>query len=129
MRDRIEKLIIKLEYKLSNTIITLSEGVKNDILKYYKNKKILSLYHPLFSSYKENKNTKSLHNKIPTFIIFGRMLEYKGLFLLLNSFQKLSGIKKGNVKLIIAGEGVLSEKENEMIESINKKYNNIETYK
>ena len=126
IKERIEHVLIKLEYKLANNIVTLSSKTKKDILETYKNKNISSLYHPLYMSYKKNINIKSIHNKIPTFIMFGRLIPYKGLFLLLNSFQKLSDIKNGEVKLIIAGEGVIKDEELKLIKSINEKYNNIE---
>lgn len=121
-KDFIEKINIKIECLLANKIITLSSQVKNEIASSINKKNISTLYHPLFN-HERIINKKELSNN-PTFLLFGRILKYKGLEILIPAFEKLSEENK-NVRLIIAGEGQIEEKETKLIENINQKYNNI----
>lgn len=114
IRDFFEKIIVKLEIILSNIIITLTSQVNDEIKKEFKKKKISTLFHPLF-------NTKRVtlvreKSEITTFLLFGRILKYKGISLLLESIKKM---KNKDIKLIIAGDGQIEEEDKNTINEIN----------
>ena len=111
--------LTQLEILFSNHIFCLSENVKKILQKKYPKKPMGLLPHPGFDFgiIKEPKNVSN----VPTFLFFGRIVEYKGLSLLLDSF--LIARKKRDIKLIIAGEG---EIKNEDLEKINQNKESIE---
>lgn len=121
-RDFLEKIIVKSECLLSNTILTLSTQVTKEIKEKFPNKKIHTLFHPLYD-HKTISSPRHLSSN-PTFLLFGRILKYKGLSLLLPAFNKLSE-ENQSVRLLIAGEGKIEDDEIKLINDINKKYNNI----
>lgn len=121
-KDFMEKIIIRLECLFSDKIVTLSTQVSDEIRKKFIKKDIHTLFHPLHN-HKNISTPKKISNN-PTFLLFGRILEYKGLNILLPAFSLLSKENK-NVKLIIAGEGKIEDNENKSIKEINEKYNNI----
>lgn len=121
-KDFIEKIIIRLECLFSDKIVTLSTQVSEEIRKKFIKKDIHILFHPLHNH--KNISTPKKISDNPTFLLFGRILGYKGLSILLPAFSLLSAENR-NVKLIIAGEGKIEDNDKKLIKEINEKYNNI----
>lgn len=116
--------IMQVEINLASHIFCLSENVKSILVKKYPKKEISVLPHPAFD-FGIIKEVREL-SQIPTFLFFGRVVEYKGLSLLIDSFliakEKLKGENR-NIKLLIAGEGEIKERD---LDKINQNRQEIE---
>lgn len=116
---KLQYQIMQIEIALSYKIITLTQNVKEIISKKWKKKEIIVLEHPVYDFGKITE-PRSL-SPVPTFLFFGRIVEYKGLDLFVNAINIFKE-KVKNFKVIIAGSGEIKK---EILEKINK-INNIE---
>lgn len=94
--------------KQHDVFIVMSQKVKNDLLFYLPNAKILELFHPIYDHFGEKIEKKKALEKLQLsewknkkiLLFFGIIRDYKGLDLLIESFALLDE----NHVLIIAGE-------------------------
>jgi len=113
---KLQYQIMQIEIALSNKIITLTQNVKEIISKKWKAKEIIVLEHPAYDFGKVEK-TREL-SSVPTFLFFGRIVEYKGLDLFVNAINIFKE-KVKNFKVIIAGSGEIKKETLEKITKIN----------
>lgn len=106
-------------YKKSDTLISVSKGVKEDMINNFKipEEKIKVIYNSIDLNYIDNKANKKIDNKYQSvfdkckvIINVGRLELPKGQKHLIRFFKKLIREKKVNPKLVILGEGKLKEK-------------------
>ncbi|NWF98817.1 MAG: glycosyltransferase [Nitrospirae bacterium] len=102
--------LVKTFYRFADKIITVSEGVRDDLIEKFNIswEKIKNIPNPidleLISQMKIKKATHPFFEKsVPVIISVGRLVKAKGFDILLNSFKKV--IKKINARMIIIGEG------------------------
>jgi glycosyltransferase involved in cell wall biosynthesis len=132
-QNKIQNFLIKILYKLRavNKIVTLSNGVKEILIKnYYINKKkIITIYNGINSKEVKSKIKEELNlgiieifqnPKIIKFITMGRLIELKGHKSLITAFSK---VKKHlpNSRLFIIGDGPLKEEYQSLINDLNLK--------
>ncbi|MEM3872040.1 MAG: glycosyltransferase [Nitrososphaeria archaeon] len=101
----------RLFYPRSHLIVSVSEGIKKELIEYYRvnGEKIRVIYNPV--EYEEilDKSKESIEPFLQPFIItMGRLTKQKGQWYLLRIFRE---IKKGfpKLKLLILGEGELKD--------------------
>jgi len=110
----LQKYIIKYFYKRADAVVAVSQGVKNDLVDYYKieERKIKVIYPFYDIAYIRkkmlepiNENTKAIFKK-PVIITVGRLAYDKGQWQLIRAFDV---IKKNvpDVNLVILGRGDL----------------------
>jgi glycosyltransferase involved in cell wall biosynthesis len=102
-----ESFLIKSQLFFSTKVVTLSEYVKNQLLKFYPRllkKPIQALFHPVF--FKEHSDTMCTFGNPQKLLFLGRLLPYKGLNLLLETFKLLKETHP-DITLTIAGSGTL----------------------
>lgn len=125
--SKLQIFIMWLEIFLSNTVITLTQNVKNILSKKWKKKEIIVLEHPAYDFGKVE--TPRVLNEIPIFLFFGRVVKYKGLDLFLKAvelFDKEMKRLNKDYKIIIAGDGEIEKEDlniinnNKNIELINR---------
>jgi len=92
--------------KSADIVITHSNFVKNSIEKYLKNKKIIVLHLGIYERICYVKEKFNLSGPL-NLLFFGRIEEYKGLDILIESFEILKR-KKLDIFLTIAGRGKIS---------------------
>ena len=115
LKDKIIKILIKITYRFSDTIIAISKELGKDLEKLC-NKKVITIYNPSFdkSIFKfANKKIKKKDYKI--ILNVARFEKQKNHLMLLESFKNIQ--KNINVKLLLVGYG--SEKKN-ILEYINR---------
>jgi len=103
-------IIYKLSIKSSDRFIVLSNKFKKYLSNKYKIKEDLIYYipHGNFSYYKKFSNSYKLENKENKKILFfGRIVEYKGLDILLDAYEIIKTKLGNEVSLMIVGEGDL----------------------
>ena len=107
---RINMLLLKNIYPLTDKIIVVSKGIKKDLIQNFNisDKKIKLIYNAINlpeieKLSKESVTTELFNDDIPIVIACGRLTYEKNFPLLLNSFSKV--LKKHNAKLLILGEG------------------------
>ena len=132
-QNKIQNFLIKILYKLraANKIVTISNGVKDILIKnYYINKKkIITIYNGINSKEVQSKIKEDLNlgiieifqnPKIIKFITMGRLIELKGHKSLITAFSKVKD-HLPNSKLIIIGDGPLRNELEQQIEKLTLK--------
>lgn len=132
-QNKIQNFLIKILYKLRavNKIVTLSNGVKDILIKnYYINKKkIITIYNGINCEEVKSKIKEELNlglieifqnPKIIKFITMGRLIELKGHKSLITAFSKVRRTIR-NSKLFIIGDGPLKEEYRSLINDLNLK--------
>lgn len=132
-QNKIQNFLIKILYKLRavNKIVTLSNGVKEILIKnYYINKKkIITIYNGINSKEVKSKIKEELNlgiieifqnPKIIKFITMGRLIELKGHKSLITAFSKVKE-HLPNSRLFIIGDGPLKEEYQSLINDLNLK--------
>lgn len=117
--------MIRATYKLANQIVTVSEGVSDDLVENFgiDPKKIKVIYNPVVSDEITKKSNETLenpyfdHSKIPMILGVGRLTSQKNFSLLIRAFHML--LKKKEAKLVILGEGPLLEDLKELSRELN----------
>lgn len=110
-----DSYLVNFFLKRCHNHITLSNKVKQDILKINKNLSVKALFHPIYNTYKPLVDKKTALNKLKLdkgkyILFFGLIRKYKGLDLAIKAMADKRIIRK-NIKLIIAGEFYESELE------------------
>lgn len=107
--SKLQRFISNLEIKSANHILAHSEEVSNILKSRYQDLSVTKIPHPTYD-FGEITTPRAI-SPTPTFLFFGRIVEYKGLTLLLDSFllaqEKLRSQGK-TIKLIIAGNGEIN---------------------
>jgi glycosyltransferase involved in cell wall biosynthesis len=99
-----------------DAFITMSEKVRNDLLRFEKTKPSLQVLHPLYDNFgepiskEEARRHLGIDDSEPIVLFFGFIRKYKGLDILLNAMKKLP-LHEPPVKLLIAGEFYEDEKQ------------------
>lgn len=94
--------------KAPDAFVTMSEKVLSDLRK-FTNKPAQLVQHPLYDNFgeaiskNEARKVLGLNEEEKIVLFFGFIRQYKGLDLLLNAMAD-ERIKKGNIKLLVAGE-------------------------
>ena len=108
-------LAIKKTYRKADGIISESEGVKNELIKYYgvKENQIETIYPPIDIEYislakKEKVDHPWFSDNVPIIITLARLVQNKGHVYLIKAFANLR--KKYNCRLVIIGQGEEREK-------------------
>lgn len=112
--EKIYKFLIKILFKKSNKVITVSNGVANDLVENFKvpREKIIVIYNPINLKEIRRLSVDSLEEKYNSIfknlviINVGRLSEPKGQWHLIKSF-KLVKEKIKDAKLVILGGGKL----------------------
>lgn len=122
--NQIIKYLFDKTIESSNKFIVLSKRFIESVAQKYKVSKsdIYFIPHANFSFYVPNgykPNFSKLNYKI---LFFGRIHKYKGLEVLLKAMEIVSS-KRKDIKLVIAGNGVISNSEKILLDKLN---NNIE---
>jgi len=112
-KENLKLKIYGLLYRMSNRVVALSEGVKqNLILRYHvREDQIKVIYNPVDLNHIKNESEKSVEEELlfdedrKVIITAGRLVKEKDHASLLKAFARLD--KKINVHLIILGEGEL----------------------
>jgi glycosyltransferase involved in cell wall biosynthesis len=112
--EKIYKFLIKILFKKSDKVITVSNGAANDLIENFKvpEEKIIVIYNPINLKEIRRLSEDSLEEKYdsifknPVIINVGRLSEPKGQWHLIKSF-KLVKEKIKDAKLIILGGGKL----------------------
>lgn len=116
LRAKIYFPLIKKLYNLSDKIIAVSKGVKEDLVEFFKinEEKIEVIYNfydlekiKKMSSEGIEENYKKIYEK-KVIINTGRLIYQKGQDLILESFSKIKN--RNNYNLVILGEGPLEKK-------------------
>ena len=98
--------LTKYFFKGCAGFITLSEAVKNDVLRLRKDAKVIVLPHPLYSHFGEKLPREEAARMLgidpakKTLLFFGLIRAYKGLDILLEAFRSLPE----DYQLLVAGE-------------------------
>ena len=115
LKDKIIKVLIKITYRFSDYIISISKELGKDLEKLC-NKKVNTIYNPSFDkSIFKQANKKILQKDSKIILNVARFEKQKNHLMLLESFKKIHN--KMEVKLILIGYG--SEKKN-ILEYINR---------
>ena len=122
---KLQKIISKIEIFFSDKVITLSENVNSIFRKIYPKKNTINIFHPTFTIKKQSYIVKTL-SPVPTFLFFGRIIEYKGLDMFIKSVNIFLESNQEKIKIIIAGNGEIKKETLKLINEVNDKYNNIE---
>jgi len=107
-----KKIFFKI-VRQSKTIIAVSDAVKMDIQKYYKDNKINVINNGINISEFHFNDTLIEKTTIFNIIFVGRLSEGKGIFDLLNAINIMKD--RGQIRLFICGKGPLKEKINRFI--------------
>lgn len=118
LKTNIQLLAFGVFYKCSNQIVSLSEGVKENLVNRYKikEKNIKVIYNPIDLQHIDNKihhkdtstkNYEIFNTKDRLLVTAGRLVKQKDQFTLLNAFSKVNS--EINCQLVILGEGPLKE--------------------
>lgn len=111
----------------NDKFIAMSESVKNDILSIKKDAQILVREHPLYDHFGALVDQKTAREKLgiptnkKTVLFFGFIRDYKGLDVLIESFENM----QDDIQLIIAGESYGSFDHYKNLIEKNKNKNNI----
>lgn len=106
-RTFVELPLAKYFFNACDAFIVMSEPVKKDLLSIKEDAKILLQPHPIYDHYKDKIDKKearqllSICEEKKTLLFFGFIRDYKGLDLLIQATNFLSG---NDYQLIIAGE-------------------------
>ena len=101
-----DSFFTRLYLNQQEAFVVLSEKVKNDLLKFKPNAKVLQLFHPLYNHFGEKIDKQIARDKYgissqkKVLLFFGLIRDYKGLDVLLNALKELDD----SYLLIIAGE-------------------------
>nr|WP_042144245.1 glycosyltransferase [Paucisalibacillus sp. EB02] len=120
--------LVGLLYKFSSRVISLSKGVKENIIKRYKvaSEKITVIYNPvdievitknITDGQINEKHQKIFDGQSKVIITAGRLVNDKDHKTLINAFSKVQ--EKMNVKLVILGEGELEEQLIQQVKGLN----------
>ena len=103
LKDKIIKILIKITYRFSNTIIAISKELGKDLEKLC-NKKVITIYNPSFdrSIYGLAKK-KVIKKKFKIILNIARFEKQKNQLMLLESFNDIQ--KEINAKLLLVGYG------------------------
>ena len=115
LKDKIIKILIKITYRFSNTIIAISKELGKDLEKLC-NKKVITIYNPSFDkSIYALANKKIIKKKFKVILNIARFEKQKNQLMLLESFKNIQ--KDINAKLLLVGYGSDKRK---LIDYINK---------
>jgi glycosyltransferase involved in cell wall biosynthesis len=101
-----DSFFTRLYLNQQEAFVVLSEKVKNDLLKFKPNAKVLQLFHPLYNHFGEKIDKQiarakyAISSEKKVLLFFGLIRDYKGLDVLLNALNELDD----SYLLIIAGE-------------------------
>lgn len=101
-----DSFFTRLYLNQQEAFVVLSEKVKNDLLKFKPNAKVLQLFHPLYNHFGEKIDKQiarakyGISSEKKVLLFFGLIRDYKGLDVLLNALNELDD----SYLLIIAGE-------------------------
>ena len=121
LKDKIIKTLIKITYRFSNIIISISKELGKDLEKLC-NKKVITIYNPSFDKSIFNfTNKKFIKKKSKIILNVARFEKQKNQLMLLESFKKIH--KNIDAKLLLVGYGSQKHKLKEYINTnnLNKK--------
>ncbi|HLP11494.1 MAG TPA: glycosyltransferase [Flavobacteriales bacterium] len=101
-----DKPFTKYYLKHNHGFLAMNEAVKNDLLSYVPNARVIVRPHPLYSHFGQKKNKAEAQKQLgldptkKTLLFFGLIRDYKGLDNLIKAF----GMLDNSYQLIIAGE-------------------------
>ena len=114
LKDKLIKLLIKITYKYSDTIISISKELGRDLEKLC-NKKVSTIYNASYDTNIFKLSKKKINKKSKIILNIARFEKQKNHLMLLESFKNVH--KQINAKLILVGYG--SEKQN-ILQYINR---------
>jgi len=114
LKDKLIKLLIKITYKYSDTIISISKELGRDLEKLC-NKKVSTIYNASYDTNIFKLSKKIINKKSKIILNIARFEIQKNHLMLLESFKNVH--KQINAKLILVGYG--SEKQN-ILQYINR---------
>jgi len=114
LKDKLIKLLIKITYKYSDTIISISKELGRDLEKLC-NKKVSTIYNASYDTNIFKLSKKKINKKSKIILNIARFEKQKNHLMLLESFKNVH--KQINAKLILVGYG--SEKKN-ILQYINR---------
>lgn len=117
IKESVKKPYVKQAWKRANTILLLSENSKNKYVDLYPSltSKVNVLKLGAHVPDVPTKMPPELTGKEQSFILFfGRIDKYKGLYRLLRAFSKVQ--EQISLKLVVAGNGTLTDEETALIE-------------
>ncbi len=103
-----DKQLNKFIAKRTDTLICLSESVKQEVVESVKNKPVYKLFHPIYDHYGESLSMSDARQALgwdedrKYLLFFGLIRKYKGVDILLEALGKLD--KNKDYTLFIAGE-------------------------
>jgi len=112
-KNRIMNFLIKKFYKKADSIVVISEGIKESLVRYYQlpEEKIVKIYNPIdlnkavtINTHKEEKLKINFSEDLFYFITIGRLIPQKDHQTLLYAFGKIHS-EYPKSKLLILGEG------------------------
>ena len=101
-----DKWLIRYFLKRYDAFVVMSDAVRNDLLKFKPEAKLIQMNHPWYDHFGEKIDRDSAHDQIgidskkKTILFFGIIRDYKGLDLLLDAFNSLDE----SYQLLIVGE-------------------------
>ena len=114
LKDKLIKFLIKITYKYSDTIISISKELGRDLEKLC-NKKVSTIYNASYDTNIFKLSKKKINKKSKIILNIARFEKQKNHLMLLESFKNVH--KQINAKLILVGYG--SEKQN-ILQYINR---------
>ncbi|MEZ9036658.1 glycosyltransferase [Vibrio cyclitrophicus] len=125
LKLKLINFIAKFVYKLSDVVVSVSDGVHNDMVNFYQlpREKCLRIYNPinLNKIYCETKKSKDhkWFGKYQLILGVGRLSKQKDFGTLIKAYSLLSDDLKKNTKVIIVGKGPEYIKLRELALSLN----------
>ena len=115
--------LVRMLYRFADKIITVSEGVKTDLIEEFKipSRNIQVIYNPIdLNRVSELSNCPVEHNFFkeagPVLLSVGRLVPQKGFDILLNAFSSI--VNQIEARLIILGEGPEEESLSKLAEGL-----------
>jgi glycosyltransferase involved in cell wall biosynthesis len=126
MRARVEVGIMKFSYRRADGIVGVSDGVSDDLAHSidFPRERVTTVYNPIDAPQIHAKSQSPVEHpwfapgQPPVVIGIGRLTPQKNFAHLLNAFARLHEQRKGNVRLMILGEGELRDELANKVETL-----------